>query len=71
VHRGRLLTLRDDAVAFRHDLARRALEDAIAPIRRRELDRLVLDALDRAETPIPRASPTTPGAPATWPRSAA
>ena len=44
-----LLTVRGDAVAFRHDLARRAVEDAIPPIRRRELDRLVLRALDGAE----------------------
>jgi DNA-binding CsgD family transcriptional regulator len=41
-----LLTLRDDTVAFRHDLARRAVEDAISPIRRRELDRLALAALE-------------------------
>jgi DNA-binding CsgD family transcriptional regulator len=44
-----LLTVRGEAVAFRHDLARRAVEDAISPIRRRELDRLVLRALDGAE----------------------
>jgi DNA-binding CsgD family transcriptional regulator len=44
-----LLTLRDDAVAFRHDLARRAVEDAISPIRRRELDRRVLEALAAVE----------------------
>ena len=40
-----LLTLRGDAVAFRHDLARRAVEDELSPVRRRELDRLVLGAL--------------------------
>src|SRR4051794_1444652 len=40
-----LLTLREDAVAFRHDLARRAVEDAISPIRRRVLDARVLAAL--------------------------
>jgi DNA-binding CsgD family transcriptional regulator/tetratricopeptide (TPR) repeat protein len=42
----RLLHMRGEALAFRHDLARRAVEDAISPIRRRELDRLVLRALD-------------------------
>ena len=41
-----LLTLSRDAVAFRHDLARRAVADAISPARRRELDRLVLEALE-------------------------
>ena len=40
-----LLTLRGDTVAFRHDLARRAVEDDLSPVRRRELDGLVLDAL--------------------------
>src|SRR5439155_15677915 len=44
-----LLTLRGEAVAFRHDLARRAVEDAISPARRRELDRLVLFALELDE----------------------
>ena len=48
-----LLTLRDDTVAFRHDLARRAVEDAVSPIRRRELDRLVLAALEG----VPGADP--------------
>ncbi len=40
-----LLTLRGDTVAFRHDLARRAVEDDLSPVRRRELDGLVLGAL--------------------------
>jgi hypothetical protein len=53
-----LLGVRGDALAFRHDLARRAVAEGIAPIRRRELDRLVL------------GSPTTPGARATPRRSA-
>src|SRR3954454_14517150 len=44
-----LLTLRGEAVAFRHDLARRAVEDAIPPARRRDLDRLVLFALELDE----------------------
>jgi DNA-binding CsgD family transcriptional regulator/tetratricopeptide (TPR) repeat protein len=44
--RSGLLGLRDDAVAFRHDLARRAVEDALPPLRRRDLDRLVLGALE-------------------------
>ncbi|MEA2270057.1 MAG: hypothetical protein QOC64_2667 [Solirubrobacteraceae bacterium] len=43
-----LLRLRGQAVAFRHDLARRAVADGISPIRRRELDRLVLSALEAA-----------------------
>jgi DNA-binding CsgD family transcriptional regulator/tetratricopeptide (TPR) repeat protein len=43
-----LLGSRDAAVAFRHDLARRAVEDGISPIRRRELDGLVLHALEAA-----------------------
>jgi DNA-binding CsgD family transcriptional regulator/tetratricopeptide (TPR) repeat protein len=43
-----LLGLRDEALAFRHDLARRAVEDGISPVRRRELDRLVLYALEGA-----------------------
>ena len=33
-----LLHLRGDALAFRHDLARRAVEDALSPLRRRELN---------------------------------
>ena len=33
-----LLYLRGDALAFRHDLARRAVEDALSPLRRRELN---------------------------------
>jgi tetratricopeptide (TPR) repeat protein len=43
-----LLHVRGEALAFRHDLARRAVEDGISPIRRRELDRLVLHALHAA-----------------------
>jgi tetratricopeptide (TPR) repeat protein len=43
-----LLGVRGDALAFRHDLARRAVAEGIAPIRRRELDRLVLGALEAA-----------------------
>ncbi|HEX2102726.1 MAG TPA: AAA family ATPase, partial [Solirubrobacteraceae bacterium] len=45
---GGLLTLNGEALAFRHDLARRAVEDAISPVRRRELDRLVMRALEAA-----------------------
>ncbi len=40
-----MLALRGDSVAFRHDLARRAVEEAIGPLRRRELNGLVLRAL--------------------------
>jgi DNA-binding CsgD family transcriptional regulator len=41
-----LLHLRGEALAFRHDLARLAVEEAISPVRRRELDRKVLEALE-------------------------
>jgi len=41
-----LLSLRGEALAFRHDLARLAVEDGISPARRRELDRVVLRALE-------------------------
>ncbi len=40
-----MLTSRDGAVSFRHDLARRAIEDSIAPDRAVELHRKTLDAL--------------------------
>ena len=43
-----LLLLRGETLAFRHDLARLAVEEAISPVRRRELDRKVLDALERS-----------------------
>jgi DNA-binding CsgD family transcriptional regulator/tetratricopeptide (TPR) repeat protein len=43
-----LLSVRGGALAFRHDLARRAVEDTLSPLRRRALDRLVLDALEAA-----------------------
>ena len=48
-----LLTVRGDAVAYRHDLARRAVEDELSPVRRRELDRLVLAALAADEDADP------------------
>jgi DNA-binding CsgD family transcriptional regulator/tetratricopeptide (TPR) repeat protein len=41
-----LLTLHGDALTFRHELARGAVEDGLSPRRRRELDRLVLAALE-------------------------
>ena len=41
-----ILTVRGQALGFRHELARRAVEDEIAPIRRRALDRMVLQALE-------------------------
>ena len=41
-----LFRLQGEALAFRHDLARRAVEDGISPLRRRQLDGLVLHALD-------------------------
>ena len=43
-----LLTVQAETVSFRHDLARRAVEDAIPPLRRRELNRRVLAALEAA-----------------------
>jgi DNA-binding CsgD family transcriptional regulator/tetratricopeptide (TPR) repeat protein len=43
-----LLRLRGETLAFRHDLARLAVEDGISPARRRELDRMVLRALERS-----------------------
>src|SRR4051812_17806330 len=49
-----LLTLRAEAVAFRHDLARRAVEDAIPPAPRRELDPLPLFAPQPHRDPAPR-----------------
>jgi DNA-binding CsgD family transcriptional regulator len=48
-----LLVLRGDALAFRHDLARRAVEEAISPLRRRELERRVLFALEGAGSADP------------------
>lgn len=41
-----LLHLGDGTLAFRHDLARRAVEAGIPPARRRQLDRLVLHVLE-------------------------
>ena len=46
-----MLALRGDAVAFRHDLARRAVEEAIGPLWRRELNGLVLRALEHGREP--------------------
>jgi DNA-binding CsgD family transcriptional regulator/tetratricopeptide (TPR) repeat protein len=40
-----MLRLEDGAVAFRHELARLAVEDSVNPHRRAELHRFVLDAL--------------------------
>ncbi len=41
-----LLTLRADTLAFRHDLVRRAVEEGISPVRQRQLDAAVLQALE-------------------------
>ena len=47
-----ILSLDDGAVAFRHELARRAIEDALPPLRSRELHARVLTALRaRGEDP--------------------
>ena len=43
-----ILNLAGGAVAFRHDLARRGVEYELTPVRRRELHRLVLHALEAA-----------------------
>jgi DNA-binding CsgD family transcriptional regulator/tetratricopeptide (TPR) repeat protein len=48
-----ILVARDDAVLFRHDLARRAVAAEIGPARRRELDRTVLHALETRGTADP------------------
>jgi tetratricopeptide (TPR) repeat protein len=41
-----ILSVKGQTLAFRHELARRAVEDAIPPIRRRALERSVLQALE-------------------------
>ena len=46
-----LLQLHGEALTFRHDLARRAVEDALSPLRRRELNARVLQALEAAGEP--------------------
>src|SRR5436190_4088955 len=43
-----LLGLHGEALAFRHDLARRAVEDSLSPLRRRELNHRVLMKLEAA-----------------------
>jgi DNA-binding CsgD family transcriptional regulator/tetratricopeptide (TPR) repeat protein len=43
-----LLQLHGDTLAFRHDLARRAVEDGLSPLRRRELNARVLRVLEAA-----------------------
>jgi hypothetical protein len=54
-----------DSVAFRHELARLAVEDSLSPWRRVSLHRRALEALSGA-APLPD-SPTTPKRPATRP----
>jgi DNA-binding CsgD family transcriptional regulator/tetratricopeptide (TPR) repeat protein len=46
-----LLSLHGDALAYRHDLARRAVEDGLSPLRRRELNARVLAGLEAAGEP--------------------
>ncbi len=41
-----ILVVRDESVVFRHDLARSAVQSDIGPVRRRELDRVVLRTLE-------------------------
>src|SRR5581483_9320254 len=47
-----MLTSADAALAFRHELARLAVEDAIAPDRSLALHRAVLSALSAAHAPV-------------------
>lgn len=42
---GQMLTARDGVLAFRHELARRAINEALPPLRRRDLHRAALDLL--------------------------
>jgi len=44
-----------DAVAFRHDLAREAIENAMTPLRRRQLHRLALEALRQTDDVVQQA----------------
>ena len=48
-----LLSLHGETLAYRHDLARRAVEDGLSPLRRRELNKRVLAALEAAGEPDP------------------
>jgi DNA-binding CsgD family transcriptional regulator len=48
-----MLRVEDGGVAFRHELARAAIEDSLNPFRRVELHRLVLEALRGAPSPEP------------------
>jgi DNA-binding CsgD family transcriptional regulator/GTPase SAR1 family protein len=48
-----MLRVEDGGVAFRHELARAAIEDSLNPLRRVELHRLVLEALRGAPSPEP------------------
>jgi len=48
-----MLTPRGDAVAFRHELARLAVESAVAPQRRRPLHAAILSALAASDSPDP------------------
>jgi DNA-binding CsgD family transcriptional regulator/tetratricopeptide (TPR) repeat protein len=47
--RSGMLTLAGDAVAFRHELARLAVESAVSPQRRRKLHAAILGALEAAD----------------------
>jgi hypothetical protein len=44
-----VLQVRDDGLAFRHELARRAVEQSLTALRRRTLHRRVIAALAEAE----------------------
>lgn len=43
-----LLLAEEDALVFRHEITRRAVEDALSPLRRRQLHAAELDRLERA-----------------------
>ena len=67
--RGGLLVVDHDLVGFRHELARWAVEESLAGPRRRDLNRVVLRALDAPRGGVRPAWRTTPGRPATPTRS--
>ena len=50
-----VLEVRPDSLAFRHELARRAIERSLPAIRRRQLNAAVVAALRAQPRPEPRA----------------
>jgi DNA-binding CsgD family transcriptional regulator len=49
-----ILALHDDALAFRHEIARRAVESELSAIRRRDLNRTVLETIEMMDFDIAR-----------------